>query len=87
VACHPQAWASGSIPFALEALLGLTPDGFGQRIRIVRPVLPTFVDRLAVARLRVGRARVDLLFERRSDGGTHADVTNREGQLDVLIED
>ena len=86
VACHPQAWASGSIPFALEALLGLTPDGFAQQLRIVRPVLPTFVDRLAIARLRVGRARVDLLFERKSDGATHAEVTNREGQLDVLIE-
>ena len=26
VACHPQAWAAGSVPYLLQTFLGLTPD-------------------------------------------------------------
>ena len=33
---HPQAWASGAMPFLLIALLGVTPDAFSKRLRIVR---------------------------------------------------
>src|SRR5581483_9096126 len=28
VACHPQAWAAGSIPYLIETILGLTPEAF-----------------------------------------------------------
>ena len=66
VACHPQAWAAGSVPFLLQSLLGLTPEAFDGRLRIVRPVLPDGVDRVELHRLRVGEARVDLRFTRRT---------------------
>lgn len=42
VACHPQAWAAGAIPYLLEIALGLTPEAFAQRLRIIRPVLLDF---------------------------------------------
>ena len=54
VACHPQAWAAGSVPFMLESLLGLVPNAFENRLQILRPVLPQFVDSLELRRLRVG---------------------------------
>ena len=66
VANHPQAWGAGSVLYAIEALLGLEPDAFRQRLRIVRPMLPEHVDRLELQRLRVGDARVNLFFERRT---------------------
>jgi glycogen debranching enzyme len=68
VGCHTQAWAAGSVPYLVEVLLGLVPEAFERRLRIVRPLLPNFVDRLEVRRLRVGSATADLKFERISEG-------------------
>jgi glycogen debranching enzyme len=64
VACRPQAWAAGAIPYLLATGLGLRPDGLGGTLRIVEPLLPRWLDRLEVEGLRVGGARVDLRFER-----------------------
>jgi glycogen debranching enzyme len=33
VACHPQAWAAGSVPYLLTTLLGLMPEAFDRRLR------------------------------------------------------
>ncbi|ALA59248.1 putative Amylo-alpha-1,6-glucosidase [Nitrospira moscoviensis] len=85
VACHPQAWASGAMPFLLTTLLGLAPDGFGKRLRIVRPLLPDFLDRLELRKLRVGQAAVDLHFQRGAQG-VHVDVVKLDGELDVQVE-
>jgi glycogen debranching enzyme len=87
VACHPQAWAAGAVPFLIQAILGLTPEGFGRRLRIRHPVLPEFVHWLELHRLRVGRAHVDLRFERAENGTVHVVVGNIDGDLDVVIED
>jgi len=85
VACHPQAWASGALPYLVATLLGLEPDGFGKRLRIVRPLLPRGIDHLNVRRLRVGQASVDLTFHRRGVG-VDADVMHVEGELTVEVE-
>ncbi|HEX7022982.1 MAG TPA: glycogen debranching N-terminal domain-containing protein, partial [Trueperaceae bacterium] len=37
VACRPQAWAAGSIPYLLVCGLGLVPDGLSRRLVIRRP--------------------------------------------------
>ncbi len=65
---YPQAWAAGSVPYLIEVLLGLTPEAYARRLRISRPMLPGFVDRLEVHRLQVGSARANLGFERLSEG-------------------
>ena len=83
VACHPQAWAAGSIPYLVGSFLGLEPLAFEKRLRIRQPILPAFVDRLTVRQLRVGDARVDLHYERAGDGGTRWDVLKVDGKLDV----
>ena len=40
VACQPQAWAAGAIPYLVTCGLGLVPDGLNGRLRIRRPSLP-----------------------------------------------
>ncbi|HEU4642260.1 MAG TPA: glycogen debranching N-terminal domain-containing protein [Gemmatimonadaceae bacterium] len=86
VACHPQAWAAGSIPYMLETLLGLVPDAFEKRLRIVRPMLPDFVDRLDLRDVTVGDARVSLRFQRGARGATEVSVLGVNGTLEVAVD-
>jgi glycogen debranching enzyme len=85
VACHPQAWASGTFPFLLTTLLGLRPDAFAKRLRIIRPLLPNGLDRLDLRSLEVGQATVDLHFQR-GEQGIHVDVIKVDGELDVQVD-
>ena len=84
VACHPQAWAAGTAPFLLTVCLGLEPDGFANKLRIVRPRMPGFVNRIALRGLRVGKGSADLEF-RRTDDGAEVDVLQTSGQLAVEV--
>jgi glycogen debranching enzyme len=88
VACSPQAWAAASLPGMLVAGLGLVPDALRRTLRIRRPSLPRSINRLALNGLRVGDARVDLLFERvgnRSDAVALTDV-RLDGDVEVVLE-
>jgi glycogen debranching enzyme len=85
VACQPQAWAAGSIPFLLKWGLGLSPDALGNRLRVVRPSLPRWLERVDVTGLEVGGSRVDLRFERAGERVTLADA-RIEGDLEVVLE-
>lgn len=85
VACRPQAWAAGSVPYMLESLLGLVPDAFRQRLRVVRPMLPESASLIEVRGLRVGAATAALRFERSGDGVT-VRVLDVDGPLDVLVD-
>jgi hypothetical protein len=85
VACHPQAWAAGAVPFMLERLLGLEPDAFANQLHIVRPILPENVHRLDLTGLRVGKGSVDLRF-RRGQEKTDVEVLRRDGTLEVKVE-
>lgn len=85
VACHPQAWAAGSVPYLVQTALGLEPDAFQKTLRIVRPRLPHFVDRIVLDGLRVGDARVGLRFERVFEG-VDVQVLRVDGDLEVEVE-
>jgi glycogen debranching enzyme len=85
VACHPQAWAAGSIPHLLTTTLGLRPEALDRSLRIVRPHLPDFLSDVEVRGLVVGDAEVDLDFERRG-GRTNVAVRDIRGNLDVKID-
>jgi glycogen debranching enzyme len=85
VACRPQAWAAGAVPFMLESMLGLTPDGFARQLRIVRPVLPDPTYFVELRGLRVGPASAALRFDRTSDGVT-VRVLEINGPLDIIVE-
>jgi glycogen debranching enzyme len=87
VACHPQAWASGSIPYMLINGLGLKPDGLERRLRVRRPSLPGWVNRVDIEGLAIGGGRVDLRFERTGAGDSVALTDARiEGDVDVVLE-
>ncbi len=85
VACHPQAWAAGSVPFLLTTTLGLEPDAFERRLRVVDPALPAFVGHLEVRGMRVADASVDLVFDRDGDR-TAVSVDRVDGDLRVETE-
>jgi glycogen debranching enzyme len=85
IACHPQSWAAGSIIFMLESYLGLHPEAFDKRLRIDKPMLPDFIDRLTLRNLKVGEARVDLSFSRGREDKIEVEIMNLEGELDVQI--
>jgi glycogen debranching enzyme len=86
VACHPQAWAAGSIPFMISSLLGLTADAFNRRLRVIRPVLPSFVNKLDLRRNKIADSSIDLHFEATSAGDVQVDVVKNSGSIKVEIE-
>jgi glycogen debranching enzyme len=84
VACRPQAWAAGAIPYLLTSGLGLDPDALSGTLRIVRPSLPPWVDRLELTGLRLGSARIELRFER-SGGEVELAGKTVEGDAEVEL--
>jgi glycogen debranching enzyme len=88
VACHPQAWAAGSLPFLLRHLLGVEPAALDGRLHIRRPTLPGALDWLEVHGVRVGAASVDLRFDRPDSGAdeARAEVVRVQGKLDVQVD-
>jgi glycogen debranching enzyme len=85
VACQPQAWAAGTIPYLVTTLLGLEPEGHENRLRVVRPALPDFVNRVEIRRLGIGEARADLRFQRAGEK-IEVEVLKIDGKLDVNVE-
>jgi hypothetical protein len=70
----------------MSSLLGLTADAFNKRLRVVRPVLPTFVNELDFRRIKIGDSTIDLHFKRATDGKVQVDVVNRSGSINVEVE-
>ncbi|WP_346292810.1 amylo-alpha-1,6-glucosidase [Sphaerothrix gracilis] len=85
VACSPQAWATGSVFHLLQMMLHLIPNAPSNSLRIVDPVLPDFLQKLAVRNLKIGSTVLDLEFER-SNGSTACRVVRKRGNLRVVIE-
>ena len=73
------------MPYMLQELLGLEADAFERKLRITRPVLPEFVDRLEMRGLRVGDARADLKFTRAEGDAVAVEVLSISGELEIAI--
>jgi glycogen debranching enzyme len=88
VACRPQAWAAGSIPYLLVTALGVVPDGLNRTLRIRRPLLPRQLDSAWLRGLKIAGTTVDLRFERVHAGSPAAAVTEAhvDGDLDVVVD-
>ncbi len=84
IACSPQAWAAGSMLHLLQAILGLDPNAPEEELSIVRPRLPSWLDRIRLSRLTVGQSTVDLVLHRR-DNRTEVDIAAIEGKLKVSV--
>ncbi len=85
VAAQPQAWAAGTIPLLLQAILGLAPNASRNELRLVNPRLPNWLNEVELHGLRVGKRSVDLRFERQ-DGPAKVSVLANEG-IDVVFAD
>lgn len=84
VACSPQAWASASVFYLLQACLGLSFEAPARRIRFAHPLLPPFLNRVEIRQLRVADAIIDLAFERHEhDVGVN--VLRKQGEVEVLV--
>jgi glycogen debranching enzyme len=86
VACHPQAWAAGSIPYLLQVMLGLVPDGFERRLRVVNPLLPYGVDLLELGGVRVAGAPIGLRFGRNTDGSVGVEALGGAHDVTLAVE-
>ncbi len=86
VACSPQAWASGSVFLILQSMLGISPDARRGAVYINKPCLPRWLEKVHLLNMRVGDSRLGLLF-RREAGLTVFSVTEKEGDIRVVIEE
>ncbi len=84
VACSPQAWSSGTIPYMLTASLGMFPDALHQKLTLRQPRLPPWLESLRIDSLNVGDARVKLEFNR-IGGTTMVNVAEKQGTLEVEV--
>jgi hypothetical protein len=64
----------------------LMPDAFNNRLKIVKPYMPDFINLVELRHVRVGKASVDLRFERKRDGALDAQVGQITGDLKVEVE-
>ncbi len=83
VACSPQAWAAATPFFILEACLGITVQAERGRILFDRPFLPEGIPQLSIRDLRCGKARVDLLLERRGES-VLVHCESRQDEVEVV---
>lgn len=84
VACRPQAWASGAPLLMLRSYGGLSADAPEGRLYIERPKLPSWLGRVEIQGMRVGNARLDLVFTN-NDGVTATEVPRKDGDVEILI--
>lgn len=84
IACNPQAWAAGALPYLLHTALGLEPNAPAHILEIRRPRLPSWLREVAVSGLQVGQSRIDLEY-RRDASTTFVAVKRRVGDVEVRI--
>ncbi|MBV9547277.1 MAG: amylo-alpha-1,6-glucosidase [Chloroflexi bacterium] len=86
VSCSPQAWGAGSAFMLLQALLGLEADAFERVVRL-RPLLPAWLGRVSLRKLRVCGTSIDVDVFREGhrtvvdvleDGGLRIDIRQAE---------
>ena len=84
VANSPQAWSAGSIPYLLTAALGLVPHALDQRLTLIKPSLPPWLEKVRINSLHVGNASARLEF-RRVGESTLVNVVEKRGDLEVDV--
>jgi glycogen debranching enzyme len=85
VACSPQAWSAGTALSLLQTMLGMHADAARDVLELDRPHLPSWLGKVTVHELRVGKRTVDLLFHRWRGTTTSAEVLRRDGPLELVI--
>jgi glycogen debranching enzyme len=83
VACSPQSWSAGAVFLLIQSALGLTIDATKHELCFDQPVLPDFMQDLRILNLKVGKAMVDLSFERH-EHTVGINVLRKRGKLRVI---
>ncbi|HEX3220809.1 MAG TPA: amylo-alpha-1,6-glucosidase, partial [Candidatus Limnocylindria bacterium] len=81
--CEPQGWSASAVVQVVQALLGMVafaPMG----LLIVDPHLPEWLPDLRLRGLRVGKATLDIRFQRTAGGDTTWHVLDRDGWVRVV---
>jgi glycogen debranching enzyme len=86
VACSPQAWASAAPLALLQASLGIRFDLDKNRIRLVRPTLPPFLDMVVLRDVRIAENLVDFAVYR-CDQTISIEILRNEGDVEISIVD
>ncbi|HLO57487.1 MAG TPA: glycogen debranching N-terminal domain-containing protein [Bacteroidales bacterium] len=68
VACSPQSWSVGSVFMIIQAMLGIEINQYEKVIRFNKPSLPDFIDTLQIRRLSFLDMKLDIQFNRTSQG-------------------
>jgi glycogen debranching enzyme len=84
VACSPQAWASATPLYLLQAALGLELLDRTGEVKFYRPRLPDFLDHVHIRNLQLSSGCVDVLLHRH-DHNIAVTVTRREGDAVVVV--
>jgi glycogen debranching enzyme len=83
VACRPQAFAAAALPSILSSILGLVPDARRDRLYVVNPKLPGWLEFVKLFHLRVGESVLDIAFHSRA-GKTAVEVSRTKGHVEVV---
>lgn len=84
VACSPQAWASASVFYLLQACLGLTFSSKKPQVQFHHPQLPDYVEYVRISNMQVGNGSLDLSLRRHThDVGIN--VIHKEGDVDIAV--
>jgi glycogen debranching enzyme len=83
-ACSPQAWASGSALLVLQTFLGMTMDAEQQQIRFTRPILPSFVNEVAIHRLKIGNASLSIRVRGERDN-VDVHIERERGTVEAVV--
>jgi glycogen debranching enzyme len=84
VACSPQAWAAG-VPFhLLSEMLGLSPDARANRVSLINPVLPPWLDWVEVRDLRLRDSSLDFVVSRGSQTAA-VELLARRGDAELVV--
>jgi glycogen debranching enzyme len=85
VACSPQAWASATIFYLLQACLGLSFSPKKPQVRFQHPQLPDYLHSVRINNLRVGDAVINLaLYRHRFDVGVN--VSRKIGDVGISVQ-
>jgi len=84
VACIPQAWAAASVFLLIQAMLNIEPDAQSNKLRILNPAIPDWLNSLKIKNIRIGNSFLDLEFNK-SNSGLVIAVPQKHGKLDVII--
>jgi glycogen debranching enzyme len=82
VACSPQAWATATPVSLLQSCLGLGFDTARGSVVFAKPLLPDFLDDIALHRISLGGSSVDVVLSR-SKPELAVEVTGRRGRIGV----